>query len=197
MKAVLFDVEGTLIDCVQQTIAAWRRTLRSFGHDISKAALQRQSGRDTAEMLELLLPDTTKAQRRLGNTAERADERQVLLPIELTLLFRQLASFQDLQRRFHGCSGKACEFAEAYVIAHEVGYHVQNLLGILPKVQQAQQSLDKVEANQVQVQVELQADCLGDLPWQHLAESRALLARSAFGGTIDNLPTQEAAHPER
>ena len=49
--------------------------------------------------------------------------------------------FNDLERRFRGCSGKACQFAQAYVIAHEVGHHVQNLLGILPKVQQAQRSL--------------------------------------------------------
>ena len=48
--------------------------------------------------------------------------------------------FNDLERRFRGCSGKACQFAQAYVIAHEVGHHVQNLLGILPKVQQAQRA---------------------------------------------------------
>ncbi len=48
--------------------------------------------------------------------------------------------FRDIQARFRGCSGKACEFAEAYVIAHEVGHHVQNLLGILPQVQNAQRS---------------------------------------------------------
>jgi uncharacterized protein len=41
--------------------------------------------------------------------------------------------FDELERRFRGCHGKACEFAEAYVIAHEVGHHVQNLLGVLPK----------------------------------------------------------------
>ena len=46
------------------------------------------------------------------------------------------------------------------MIAHEVGHHVQNLLGILPKAQQMQQSMDKVDANKVQVRVELQADCL-------------------------------------
>jgi phosphoglycolate phosphatase-like HAD superfamily hydrolase len=63
MKAVLFDVEGTLIDCAQQTIAAWQQTLHSFGYEISKAELQQQSGRDSAEMLERLLPDTSKAQR--------------------------------------------------------------------------------------------------------------------------------------
>jgi uncharacterized protein len=65
--------------------------------------------------------------------------------------------FQDLERRFRACDAgsKSCQFSQAYVIAHEVGHHVQNLLGILPKVQQVQQSVDKVEANQVQVRVEI------------------------------------------
>jgi predicted metalloprotease len=76
--------------------------------------------------------------------------------------------FQDLERRFRACDAgsKSCQFSQAYVIAHEVGHHVQNLLGILPKVQQVQQNLDKVEANQVQVRVELQADCLAGV-WAH------------------------------
>jgi predicted metalloprotease len=70
--------------------------------------------------------------------------------------------FRDLERRFAACDAgsKACQFSQAYVITHEVGHHVQNLLGILPQVQQMQQSMDKVEANQLQVRVELQADCL-------------------------------------
>ena len=69
--------------------------------------------------------------------------------------------FDQLATRFHGCAvGSDCRFAEAYVIAHEVGHHVQNLLGILPKAQQAQRVADKAEANHIQVQVELQADCL-------------------------------------
>jgi predicted metalloprotease len=76
--------------------------------------------------------------------------------------------FDDLQRRFRACEigSKSCEFSQAYVIAHEVGHHVQNLLGILPKVQRMQQGMDKVEANQLQVRVELQADCLAGL-WAH------------------------------
>jgi predicted metalloprotease len=74
--------------------------------------------------------------------------------------------FRDLENRFRGCSGKACQFSEAYVIAHEVGHHVQNLLGILPKVQQMQRGLDKREANQLQVKVELQADCFAGV-WAH------------------------------
>ena len=68
--------------------------------------------------------------------------------------------FRDLERRFRGCSGKACEFAQAYVITHEVGHHIQNILGVLPKAQQMQQSTgNKAEANRIQVRVELQADC--------------------------------------
>jgi predicted metalloprotease len=70
--------------------------------------------------------------------------------------------FRDLERRFAACDAgsKACQFSQAYVITHEVGHHVQNLLGILPQVQQMQQSMDKAEANELQVRVELQADCL-------------------------------------
>jgi predicted metalloprotease len=76
-------------------------------------------------------------------------------------IYLDTSFFRDMQVRFHGCSGKACEFAEAYVIAHEVGHHVQNLLGILPKAQEAQQaSGSRAGANRIQVRVELQADCL-------------------------------------
>ena len=70
--------------------------------------------------------------------------------------------FDQIATRFHGCDvgSKACQFSEAYVIAHEVGHHVQNLLGILPKAMQAQKtSGSRAAANHIQVQVELQADC--------------------------------------
>ncbi|MFL4967309.1 MAG: neutral zinc metallopeptidase [Xanthobacteraceae bacterium] len=77
--------------------------------------------------------------------------------------------FRDLENRFRGCSGKACQFSQAYVIAHEVGHHVQNLLGILPKVQQMQRGADKREANQLQVKVELQADCFAGV-WAHYSD---------------------------
>jgi predicted metalloprotease len=81
--------------------------------------------------------------------------------------------FQDLQRRFRACDvgSKACQFSEAYVIAHEIGHHVQNLLGLLPQVQEAQRGMDKVQANQLQVRVELQADCLAGV-WAHHAEEK-------------------------
>ena len=79
--------------------------------------------------------------------------------------------FDELERRFHGCQGKACEFAEAYVISHEVGHHVQNLLGILPKAMEIQKSGDKASANHVQVRVELQADCFAGI-WANHSEAK-------------------------
>src|SRR6266700_3874973 len=71
--------------------------------------------------------------------------------------------FREIETRFRGCDvgSKSCQFAQAYVVAHEVGHHVQNLLGILTKAHQAQRVADsKAAANHIQVQVELQADCL-------------------------------------
>ena len=75
--------------------------------------------------------------------------------------------FREIESRFRGCEGKACEFSQAYVIAHEVGHHIQNLLGVLPKVQQQQQRMDRTAANHLQVQVELQADCLAGIWASH------------------------------
>ena len=80
--------------------------------------------------------------------------------------------FDDLQRRFDACdAGNACQFSQAYVIAHEVGHHVQNLLGILPHVREMQQSIGRSEANRLQVLVELQADCLAGT-WAHYSQQR-------------------------
>jgi uncharacterized protein len=87
-------------------------------------------------------------------------------------IYLDTSFFRDMRERFRGCSGKACEFAEAYVIAHEVGHHVQNLLGILPKAQNAQRAAgSKVEANRIQVRVELQADCLAGV-WANHSNQR-------------------------
>jgi predicted metalloprotease len=63
------------------------------------------------------------------------------------------------------------DFAQAYVISHEIGHHIQNLLGILPKVQQAQARLTRREGNALSVRVELMADCLAGV-WAHHANER-------------------------
>jgi predicted metalloprotease len=76
-------------------------------------------------------------------------------------IFLDTGFFREVETRFHGCSGNACKFTAAYIIAHEAGHHVQNLLGILPRVTALQQQAgSKAAANALQVKIELQADCL-------------------------------------
>ncbi len=79
--------------------------------------------------------------------------------------------FDDLERKFRGCTGQACRFSQAYVITHEIGHHVQNLLGILPRMQQAQRSMGEREKNAAQVRVELQADCFAGL-WANRSQAK-------------------------
>jgi uncharacterized protein len=67
--------------------------------------------------------------------------------------------FDELSQRF----GAAGDFADAYVIAHEVGHHVQNLLGILPEYHRMRQKMGQDEANRLSVRVELQADCFAGI----------------------------------
>jgi predicted metalloprotease len=88
-------------------------------------------------------------------------------------IYLDTSFFEDLQNKFGGCSNsKACKFSEAYVIAHEVGHHVQDELGILPRVMKAQQAASsKIEANQLQVRLELQADCLAGA-WANRAQQK-------------------------
>ena len=88
-------------------------------------------------------------------------------------IYLDTSFFEDLQNKFGGCANsQACKFSEAYVIAHEVGHHVQDELGILPQVMQAQQaSASKAEQNRLQVRVELQADCLAGV-WANRAQQK-------------------------
>ncbi len=76
-------------------------------------------------------------------------------------IFLDTGFFREVETRFRGCTGSACKFTSAYIIAHEAGHHVQNLLGILPRVTERQRAAgSKSEVNALQVRVELQADCL-------------------------------------
>ena len=86
-------------------------------------------------------------------------------------VYLDLSFFHDLKQR-HGAPG---DFAQAYVIAHEVGHHVQNLLGISDKVRQAQRGADKAEANALSVRLELQADCFAGLWGNYADRSRQVL----------------------
>jgi len=79
--------------------------------------------------------------------------------------------FSELDRRF----GAPGDFAQAYVVAHEVGHHVQNLEGTLDKAQAAQARLGQAEGNAVQVGVELQADCYAGVWAAHAKDSQGSL----------------------
>jgi predicted metalloprotease len=102
-------------------------------------------------------------------------------------VYIDLSFFKLMQQRFH-VSG---EFTQAYVIAHEVGHHVQNLLGISGKVDNARQQLSESQGNALSVRVELQADCFAGVWANHTDETKriiqdgvvesALAAASAIG----------------
>jgi len=86
-------------------------------------------------------------------------------------VYLDLTFFHELGNRF----GAPGDFAQAYVIAHEVGHHVQSLLGISAQVQAERQRSDEVRANQLSVKLELQADCFAGIWANHADRARQLL----------------------
>nr|MBA3244675.1 neutral zinc metallopeptidase [Actinomycetota bacterium] len=84
-------------------------------------------------------------------------------------VYIDLGFFRELQSRF----GARGDFAQAYVIAHEFGHHVQNVLGVSADVRQQQQE-DPDGANELSIKLELQADCLAGV-WGHSAQQEGLL----------------------
>jgi len=86
-------------------------------------------------------------------------------------IYIDLGFYRDLKERFRAPG----DFAQAYVIAHEVGHHVQNLLGISEKVQNARARLGGSEGNRLSVRLELQADCLAGVWAHHANRARNIL----------------------
>lgn len=86
-------------------------------------------------------------------------------------VYIDLVFFSELKNRFDAPG----DFAQAYVIAHEIGHHIQTLLGISEKVHKAKKGLNKVEGNQLSVRQELQADCLAGIWATHADRARQLL----------------------
>jgi predicted metalloprotease len=86
-------------------------------------------------------------------------------------VYIDLAFYEDLKNRFKAPG----DFAQAYVIAHEVGHHVQNQLGITQKVQSTMQRASRADANRLSVRMELQADCLAGVWGYHADKSRHIL----------------------
>lgn len=88
-------------------------------------------------------------------------------------LYIDLAFYQEMKTKL----GAPGDFAQAYVIAHEVGHHVQNLLGISDKVRHAQQNKSDAQVNALSVKLELQADCLAGI-WGHAANNERSMLES-------------------
>lgn len=146
-------------------------------------AIFRQSGREYHDPKLVLFTGSTPTACGTGSAA--------MGPFYCTQdqkVYIDLAFYQDLKDRFHAPG----DFAEAYVIAHEVGHHVQNLLGISEKVHAAQaRASSEAQANALSVRLELQADCFAGV-WgnhadkmRHIIESgeiqQALTAAAAIG----------------
>ncbi|MFL5498369.1 MAG: neutral zinc metallopeptidase [Gemmatimonadaceae bacterium] len=137
-----------VLDDVQRT---WNKTLPNYGTSFHPARL-------------VLFRNSTNsgcgaAQSAMGPFYCPLDER----------VYLDLGFFQELRDRFRA-SG---DFAQAYVLAHELGHHVQHLLGTDARVRQLQES-NPGEANQLSVRLELQADCYAGV-WAHSTEQRQLL----------------------
>jgi len=143
-----------------------------------------------AEFIAVVLADTEETWGRVFSSAGRQYREPVLVLFEDSVrsacgsassasgpfycpndqkVYLDLSFFRELDRRF----GAPGDFAQAYVVAHEVGHHVQTLLGINRQVQEAQQS-GSGRANALSVQLELQADCLAGV-WGHHANKKQLL----------------------
>ena len=89
-------------------------------------------------------------------------------------VYLDLGFFRELKTRFKAPG----DFAQAYVVAHEVGHHVQNLLGISEKVHQARSRASETQGNALSVRLELQADCFAGIWANHAQKARQVRSKS-------------------
>ena len=135
------------------------RTTLAYTEDVWAQLFQEQGARYTPTTL-VLFSDRTGTACGAGHSATFSGPADRKVYIDLSF-------FRLMQQRF-GVSG---EFAQAYVIAHEVGHHVQNLLGLSDKVHAAQQRASESEGNALSVRLELQADCFAGV-WANRTNQR-------------------------
>jgi predicted metalloprotease len=143
--------------------------------DVWSQTLPDQVGRQYAKPVLVLYSGVTQS----GCGTAQSAMGPFYCPLDRKL-YLDTSFFQDMQRRFGGGGS----FAYAYVIAHEVGHHVQNLIGLLPKVQEAERRSDQREANGLSVRTELMADCLAGV-WAYHMNRRH--------GNVDDNDLQQAA----
>jgi uncharacterized protein len=143
------DAEGKFVDGVlESTNQVWEQQFQSLGREYEKPRM---------------VLFTNMVQSACGNASSAVGP--FYCPGDHKV-YIDLSFYQDLKDRF----GAAGDFAQAYVIAHEVGHHVQNLLGISDKLQKARGQVSEVEYNRLSVKLELQADFLAGL-WAHHAQN--------------------------
>lgn len=143
------DAEGKFVDGVlESTNQVWEQQFQSLGQQYEKPRM---------------VLFTNMVQSACGNASSAVGP--FYCPGDHKV-YIDLSFYQDLKDRF----GAAGDFAQAYVIAHEVGHHVQNLLGISDKLQRARGQVSEVEYNRLSVKLELQADFLAGL-WAHHAQN--------------------------
>jgi predicted metalloprotease len=129
------------------------------------AQIFQQQGETYREPVLVLFTDATQSACGVGQSAMGpfycpADQR----------VYLDLSFFRDLDTRF----GAPGDFAQAYVVAHEVGHHIQTITGLSERVQGARQGVSERQANQLSVRQELQADCYAGV-WGHYAARKGLL----------------------
>jgi uncharacterized protein len=130
--------------------------------DVWNTVLPQQANRQYQAPKLVLFSDATRS----GCGGAQSAMGPFYCPLDQTV-YIDLSFFEEMQRRFRAGG----DFANAYVLAHEVGHHVENQLGILPRVQERQQQVGRSEANQLSVRVELMADCLAGV-WAHHSNQR-------------------------
>jgi uncharacterized protein len=156
------DPMGRFVDAVQDDV------------QITWQGMFRQAGRDYRPTQVVLFRGSTPTACGQGN----ADTGPFYCPVDRHV-YLDTSFFNVLDQRF-GASG---DFAEAYVIAHEIGHHIQTLLGINAQVQQASQQ-DPSQANALSIRLELQADCFAGV-WGHSANERGVLEPGDLQEGID------------
>ncbi len=139
------EMKSFVSKVLADTEDVWSNVFKSFGKQYSDPPL-------------VLFSDFT----RTGCGAGQAQMGPFYCPID-GKVYIDLSFYEEMKRKFN-ING---DFAQAYVIAHEVGHHVQNELGIAEKVQELKSRSDERTANQIQVRMELQADCLAGV-WANL-----------------------------
>jgi len=153
------------VDPAQDELAAFSSTILAETEDVWSEEF-RQMGRTYVEPHLVLFSDRVESACGLAGAAVGP----FYCPTD-SKLYLDLSFFQVMRDRL----GAPGDFAQAYVIAHEVGHHVQNLLGISEKVSALQARVSEAEANQLSVRLELQADFFAGVWAHHTQKMRAIL----------------------